>query len=1039
MKRYGYLWLTSILIFSQFTLFGRIVFPPINNPGFYQLTDELTDPIMINSSNVTLDLGGYTVTADTGIIIATGLSNILVYNGDIVGTSYGVFANASTQNIQLNNLTIQNAICGICIPGNNNIQISQCDVSSSTTAFDIQNSYQVSLSNCTAHDTKNIAYSFISTTTSTIQNCKALNTGSNNTTIINNLVAGIYLKDGYANICKNNEINSTMALSTTDQNSIIAGIAISGSESCSQIVDNIVNSVQVAENGGTLPSGIFFKSNVDMFTTVTQYVPYPSDISKVKWSPTSQFFAISEVNISLIAYVLNIYSFDRNTKEISLCAQYQTNESFIAWHPNGRYFAMQNTGTMAIYEFDPTSYSIQEVARFSNGNITTPVIGSWDPSGKFFVTTIGASITLFTFNSINLTLSIVSSITSTITNSITDVKFSHNGLYIATCGVSGLTALIEIYSINQQSNDLALIYSTGEVNNGFYGFLNLDWSYDDSYIIIASEIDAGDGTIADFVIYKFDNPALTLQYIHSSGIVGSLGYQFRGNSVSWSPDGTYFILGTFGDLTIPFPLNYTLFLGKYDRTTNEVNTIDTTIAFDNSSLNSFTFATDWTLDGTLFSINQLQNFTGSNDFGLKIYEGLIFPSKNIVQENTVSCSPDMDSLQGNGIVTSSISNLVLDNTAYNNKNNYLMTVNIYNPLFNSAPTILQNLNLKALEGMISQPDAAQISLQNRTMLLAMRGCQPTPISSNDIISGGITISDPGFYCLTEDVTADITVSGNCITLDLNNHCVTGIISIAGCTNLILKNGFITPPRPTITATAAIDLSGFNSNQIFDSLYIYCLDTFAQNVAGQPGMNITTGNDILISNCRIRAGSAGSSSGLGVNGKDGGYGIQVSGGIRIQIKNTTITETGAGGQASGAFTGGNAGHGIFITGAAQYIEIENCLIYSTGRGGNSSSGTSGNGGNGINIGSSSINTRVYNCRIQNTGSRGSTSGTLGTSGYAIFDQRTTNNLSIIYSNFANNISNTIKYNLQNSGLESGILMPNPPTGTVINPYANVYTS
>ncbi len=52
---------------------------------------------------------------------------------------------------------------------------------------------------------------------------------------------------------------------------------------------------------------------------------------------------------------------------------------------------------------------------------------------------------------------------------------------------------------------------------------------------------------------------------------------------------------------------------------------------------------------------------------------------------------------------------------------------------------------------------------------------------------------------------------------------------------------------------------------------------------------------------------------------------------------------------------------------------------------------------------------------------------------------TADFSLIYSNFAHNIANTIKYDLQAMGVESGVALPNPPTATVINPYANVYAS
>jgi hypothetical protein len=83
--------------------------------------------------------------------------------------------------------------------------------------------------------------------------------------------------------------------------------------------------------------------------------------------------------------------------------------------------------------------------------------------------------------------------------------------------------------------------------------------------------------------------------------------------------------------------------------------------------------------------------------------------------------------------------------------------------------------------------------------------------------------------------------------------------------------------------------------------------------------------------------------------------------------------------------------------------------------------------------------VRNCTLRNTGF-GGTGTPNGVDGRAVQDlQTTTADFSMIFSNFAHNIANSIKYNIQNTGVESGVLTPNPPTSTVINSFANVYAS
>ena len=135
-------------------------------------------------------------------------------------------------------------------------------------------------------------------------------------------------------------------------------------------------------------------------------------------------------------------------------------------------------------------------------------------------------------------------------------------------------------------------------------------------------------------------------------------------------------------------------------------------------------------------------------------------------------------------------------------------------------------------------------------------------------------------------------------------------------------------------------------------------------------------------------------------------------------------------------------GIYIPRASN-VNIESVIVFYTGNGASSSffSFPSGDGGHGIKIESGATGIQIFNCVLRNTGTAGTGGSVSGTNGKAIDDAVPPGiNETQAYSNFAHNIANTTtRYTLQGSGVESGVLSPNPPDGTVINFLANVYTT
>ena len=207
--------------------------------------------------------------------------------------------------------------------------------------------------------------------------------------------------------------------------------------------------------------------------------------------------------------------------------------------------------------------------------------------------------------------------------------------------------------------------------------------------------------------------------------------------------------------------------------------------------------------------------------------------------------------------------------------------------------------------------------------------------------------------------------------------------------------------------------------------------------GGHGIEIVGADNVVIEECTVFRAGMGGSSGGGADAGDGGHGIAFITSVanNVFIKNCTIQKAGEGGSTGGS-NGGDGGHGIFIaSGSNTKIAISNCIISDTGAGG-SGSIAGGDGGNGVFIGSLNVDILVRNCTISNTGA----GGTGGTSfaGKAIDDNVAAGaGASKIYANFAHDITNAIKFDLQASAAESGFALSNPPSSTAVSVYANVF--
>ena len=331
------------------------------------------------------------------------------------------------------------------------------------------------------------------------------------------------------------------------------------------------------------------------------------------------------------------------------------------------------------------------------------------------------------------------------------------------------------------------------------------------------------------------------------------------------------------------------------------------------------------------------------------------------------------------------------------------------------------------------------------------------ISSSDAVFGKLTLNTVGTYSPLTNLVADIVITGTNVTLDLAGRSLVGSVTISGSA-IVVKNGAITPRAPfnRDNTEAAITVHQNATNVLIKRCHVQCTDSILtgsifeivltdttnivyeqiitgsvfESMPGRSGIEVS-GNVVSVFDCSIVPGASASTS--TINAEAGGHGVLLSGNAnKVRVLDCIMISGDGGDAASGE--GGDAGNGIYVKDTVNHAEISRCTLFGTGAGGDGSS-AGGDGGHGVRIESTTDDIGVHDCRIRNTGVAGSPSGTAGK---AVLDEVTTaGKYSMVFSNFAHNIANAVKFDLRGTGTEGGISTPNPPDGTVLNPFANVY--
>ena len=862
----------------------------ITQSGSYCLRESIVGLITINADDVALDINGHVI--DGGVSVAANrvvLKHGMIKNGN---SGDGVLVNAGSQNITLKDLLIKNCIRGINFDSVAGGAISHCTLTQNTTGLELDNSYKIVVEHTVADANRHAGFDLISSSTNCFTECKALATGEGNEVVANNVVTGFVSADGYGNVFERCIANSTQALFTTDSGSLVANFALRGSEGCSKIIECEAANAQTSASGQTIPYGIILEGvTTDLLATKTDADWFDLTIRGMSWSPDGSLLAIG-FNGSGI----RIAEFNRVTQVIeSLLFFDALDVNTIAWDASGLYLAYAGgfgSSNIVIMEFDRLNNQLNQKATASRSTATESL--SWRFDGNFIVvggnSSGGTRVELYAFNRATNTITSKGGVAHV--SFVNSVAWHPDGLYVA---VGSTTAAdnIAVYPFDVATQSLGAAVASDTHGDLIQG---VAWSPDGRYLAVVGDRVSG----VPLRIYSFDTITESLERVVNFAYGDDLV------SLSWSPDGRYIVFGT-GDMAV---IEDTVII-SFDRATHTATQIAQRDLFvGGAGGEAPIFGLAWSPDGGCIAAGA----TDLAPLNFAIVNGLTFPQKNVIKDNTVYCNMtmlDTSTSIGVGISGSSISNMIIGNTSYNNPWNYVFVTNVFNELFSQAPSSLQNISLDGCTPISAPVDEGLLLKQIRHTLCNVTStldlfltadlqsasaklsdlidCSPTNINSAQ------TISAVGSYRLCQDIPGLITISSDDVVVDLNNYTIDGGVAIAagkdqvtikngsikngnsgdgilvngGCTNITIEKVAVKAATRGIyfdnTTGATVEKVSLVQNvtglQAENSKKIMVFDSIA-NCNTQAGYELVTSNTCMVYNCKALSTGEGNTNASG---------------------------------------------------------------------------------------------------------------------------------------------------------------------------------
>jgi len=612
----------------------------IGGSGRYQLIENITKKIVIDTDDVDLNLAQHTISQTDAtediITVESDQTRVAVYNGTIVssngpGTGTGITVKDGTSAISIESIKVHTCGVGILLDGTSDNEVteccvSDCDLIGSTTGMQLLYADENVVQHCTATSNKQAGFSLLHSEGNYFNHCQALKTSGNNTTVV-----GFLSESGDSNSFENCVVKKTTS-SATAFASKVCGFLLTGTETKTEIVESTAQKTNASASGDTVSYGVALYPTIslDISTPVACSTAATSTLLGIHWSATEDYVATVDASQEV-----QVLKFDGTNVSFLHNVSFTTPKA-VNWSPDGKQLAIGTGTTTEVYEFNGFVISINSSYPGPGTQVTAL---EWTPNGAHLA--IGYNSGTSPLRVIGFTgTALVDVAVDASMSVINDISWSPSGNYFACVGQDA------------DSNQEVAVFSFDGTQISFiddYPVLSsmpvsVAWSANGNYIAFGE-------TNGDVEVLSFNGSILANAAITSGPGTPS------GADVSWSPCGRYLVVGYPGGSSG---------LHVYSFTGSTLPSAATNITTSNS------YHVSWSPSGKYIATAK-----SSEDNFICVYDAMTIPEQCLLEDNTVNNNSATGQVAGIGILAGGKNMFAENISGYNTRNYSYGVANVY--------------------------------------------------------------------------------------------------------------------------------------------------------------------------------------------------------------------------------------------------------------------------------------------------------------------------------------------------------------------------